>query len=82
MTDFQIPEALFEFVSDFIDCASEIDSSGYLISDNFYIKQLARNYKRNKEKIALQKFNNLFKMFEKEVIEDIYHYEIVALGTV
>lgn len=82
MTEFQIPETLFEFISDFIDCANEIDSSGYLVSDDFYIKQLGRNYKRNKDKITLQKFNILFKKFEKEVVEDIYHYEIVALGTV
>lgn len=82
MTEFQIPETLFEFISDFIDCANEIDSSGYLVSDDFYIKQLGRNYKRNKDKITLQKFNILFKKFEKEVVEGIYHYEIVALGTV
>lgn len=82
MTEFQIPEALFEFISDFIDCVNEIDSSGYLVSDDFYIKQLGRNYKRNKDKITLQKFNILFKKFEKEVVEDIYHYEIVALGAV
>lgn len=82
MTEFQIPKELFEFISDFIDCVNEIDSSGYLVSDDFYIKQLGRNYKRNKDKITLQKFNILFKKFEKEVVEDIYHYEIVALGTV
>lgn len=82
MTEFQIPEKLFEFISDFIDCVNEIDSSGYLVSDDFYIKQVGRNYKRNKDKITLQKFNILFKKFEKEVVEDIYHYEIVALGTV
>lgn len=82
MTEFQIPEVLFEFISDFIDYANEIDSSGYLVSDGFYIKQLTRNYKRNKEKITLQKFNHLFQMFEKEVVEGIYHYEIVALGAV
>ena len=81
MTEFQIPETLFEFISDFIDYANEIDGGSYLVSDNFYIKQLAKNYKRNKEKITLQKFNNLFKMFEKDVVEGIYHYEIVALGT-
>lgn len=80
MTEFQIPEALFEFINDFIDYANEIDSSEYLVSDDFYIKQLTRNYKRNKQKITLQKFNHLFQMFEKEVVEDIYHYEIVALG--
>ena len=82
MTEFQIPETLFEFISDFIDYANEIDSGSYLVSDDFYIKQLAKNYKRNKEKITLQKFNNLFKMFEKDVVEGIYHYEIVALGAV
>ncbi len=82
MTEFQIPEILFEFISDFIDYANEIDSSAYLVSDKFYIKQLERNYKRNKEKITIHKFNWLFGMFEKEVIEDIYHYEIVPLGTV
>lgn len=82
MTEFQIPKVLFEFISDFIDCANEIDSSSYLVSDGFYIKQLTRDYKRNKQKITLSKFNWLFGMFEKEVVEDIYHYEIVALGTV
>lgn len=82
MTEFQIPEALFEFISDFIDCANEIDSSDYLVSDSFYKRYLQKVKKRNKDKITLQKFNILFKKFEKEVVEDIYHYEIVALGTV
>lgn len=82
MTEFQIPKTLFEFISDFIDCANEIDSSSYLVSDSFYIKQLPRDYKRNKQKITLSKFSWLFGMFEKEVVEDIYHYEIVALGMV
>ena len=82
MTEFQIPEALFEFIGDFIDYANEIDNSPYLVSDDFYKGYLKKVTKRNKEKITLQKFNNLFKMFEKEVVEDIYHYEIVALGTV
>jgi hypothetical protein len=44
MTEFQIPEALFEFISDYIDYANEIDRSDYLVSDNFYIKQLTRNF--------------------------------------
>lgn len=82
MTEFQIPEALFEFIIDFIDCANEIDSSDYLVSDSFYKRYLQKVKKRNKDKITLQKFNILFKKFEKEVVEDIYHYEIVALGTV
>lgn len=82
MTEFQIPETLFEFIGDFIDYANEIDSSGYLVSDSFYKRYLQKVKKRNKDKITLNKFNNLFKMFEKEVVKDIYHYEIVALGTV
>lgn len=82
MTEFQIPEALFEFINDFIDYANEIDNSPYLVSDDFYKGYLKKVKKRNKEKITLQKFNILFKKFEKEVVEDIYHYEIVALGAV
>ncbi len=82
MTEFQIPETLFEFISDFIDYANEIDDSTYLVSDDFYKGYLKKVKKRNKEKITLQKFNNLFKMFEKEIIESIYRYKIVALGTV
>lgn len=82
MTEFQIPEALFGFINDFIDYANEIDGSGYLISDKFYKKNLKRVTKDKKDKITLQKFNILFKKFEKEVVEGIYHYEIVALGAV
>lgn len=82
MTEFQIPEALFKFINDFIDYANEIDNSGYLVSDKFYKKILKRVSKDRKDKITLNKFNNLFKMFEKEVVENLYHYEIVALGTV
>ena len=82
MTEFQIPEALFEFISDFIDYANEIDSSDYLVSDDFYKRYLKKVKKRSKNKITLQKFNHLFKLFENEVVEGIYHYEIVALGTV
>lgn len=82
MTEFQIPEVLFGFINDFIDYANEIDGSGYLISDKFYKKNLKRVTKDKKDKITLQKFNILFKKFEKEVVEGIYHYEIVALGTV
>ncbi len=82
MTEFQIPETLFEFISDFIDYTNEIDDSTYLVSDDFYKRYLQKVKKRNKEKITLQKFNWLFGMFEKEVVEDIYHYEIVALGAV
>lgn len=82
MTEFQIPEVLFGFINDFIDHANEIDGSGYLISDKFYKKNLKRVTKDKKDKITLQKFNILFKKFEKEVVEGIYHYEIVALGTV
>ena len=82
MTEFQIPEALYEFINDFIDYANEIDNSGYLVSDKFYKKNLKRVPKDRKDKITLQKFNILFKKFEKEVVEDIYHYEIVALGAV
>ncbi len=82
MTEFQIPEALYEFINDFIDYANEIDNSGYLVSDKFYKKNLKRVPKDRKDKITLQKFNILFKKFEKEVVEGIYHYEIVALGAV
>ncbi len=60
MTEFQIPEALFGFINDFIDYANEIDGSGYLISDKFYKKNLKRVTKDKKDKITLQKFNILF----------------------
>ena len=46
------------------------------------MKHLTRNYKRNKEKITLQKFNYIFQMFENEVVKGIYHYENVTLGAV
>lgn len=82
MTEFQIPESLFKFISDFIDYANEVDDSPYLVSDDFYKRYSQKVKKRNRKKITLPKFNILFNKFEKEVIEAIYHYEIVALGAV
>ena len=77
MKEFEIPEEIYSFLSDYLDFINEVDEGTYLIPYKQYVKNVKEE---NKEKINEDHFRTLLNKFIKEVVEEQYHYEIVEIG--
>lgn len=75
--DFEINEELYELLHDYVIYCNQIDDCKYLLSpptcDVIY-RNLVLN---TRQKFTTEKMNKYYKAFEREVVEDQYHYKVV-----
>lgn len=77
VTDFEINTELYFLISDYVDYCNRIDECIYLISpptcDAIYRKTVLNT----RQKFTLEKMNKYYHAFQKEVVEEKYHYKVV-----
>lgn len=77
VTDFEINEELYSLIHDYVEYCNQIDDCKYLISpptcDAIYDNRIYNK----RQKFTNQKLTRFYKVFLKEVVEDMYHYKVV-----
>jgi hypothetical protein len=79
---FCIPEELYDFISNFVNVANEIDDGEFLFTQKYYNKMCLTKPEtcEKHNRITIDKMSYLYRMFEKNIVAEMYGYNVVEIG--
>lgn len=77
ITDFELNEELYFLIHDYVEYCNKIDNCKYLLSPPTCDKIYRNKVLNTREKFTTEKMNNYYKVFQREVVQEQYHYKVV-----